>query len=423
MRSFGRIGLAVVAALVLLGAPVRGEDKEALQRRINRAKERGVAYLKGLLAKNENGLTYPANFQGTLSFTVGPTALAGLTLLECGVPADDKAVQRVAQIVRKEGIGLTKTYELSLAIMFLERLGDEGDVPLMESLAIRLMAGQNAAGGWSYDCPPISEAEVKRLKEHYRGRSELVSKRKLPEKSEAPKKRTVDDLPQEIKDQLAQIAQQGNGRLNLTTGDNSNTQFATLALWIARRKGLPTHRALVRVEARFRECQNQTTGKWGYTANPEDGAALNFRTPQEAAESFKKESMICAGLLGLAVAHGTGKKESAPPLEDPAIRRALAMLGREIDRPGEKRQPDLYFLWSLERVGVLYDLRQIDGKDWYAWGRKVLLARQQVNGSWTGGGYHGANPVIDTCFALLFLNQANLAGDLTAKLRLLSEKK
>ena len=106
------------------------------------------------------------------------------------------------------------------------------------------------------------------------------------------------------------------------------------------------------------------------------------------------------------------------------------MLGREIDRPDESlalatlkgRPLDLYFLWSLERVGVLFDLKKIEGKDWYAWGRAPLLERQQDDGSWKDGHYVGNSVVLDTCFALLFLKQANLAGDLTPKLRLLSGK-
>ena len=44
-------------------------------------------------------------------------------------------------------------------------------------------------------------------------------------------------------------------------------------------------------------------------------------------------------------------------------------------------------------------------------------------GHWKDGAYYGNTPVLDTCFALLFLKQANLAKDLTTKLQLLAEKK
>ena len=46
------------------------------------------------------------------------------------------------------------------------------------------------------------------------------------------------------------------------------------------------------------------------------------------------------------------------------------------------------------------------------------------DGSWNKSTFYGGNPpVVDTCFALLFLKQANLARDLTNKLQLLAEKK
>jgi hypothetical protein len=133
--------------------------------------------------------------------------------------------------------------------------------------------------------------------------------------------------------------------------------------------------------------------------------------------------MTCSGLLGLAIAHGVARNPAErkhKPLSDPAIQRGLAMLAREIDRPGEKRTPDLYYLWSLQRVGVLFELDAINGKDWYVWGANVLLPRQRNDGSWHDGGYFGSHPILDTCFALLFLERANLATDLTDKLQLLS---
>ena len=70
----------------------------------------------------------------------------------------------------------------------------------------------------------------------------------------------------------------------------------------------------------------------------------------------------------------------------------------------------------------LSGVASVANRDWYGWGCRILLPRQQPDGSWTNGGYPGNWPVVDTCFALLFLKQANLAQDLTAKLRLLSEK-
>src|SRR5207302_3016521 len=75
-------------------------------------------------------------------------------LLECRVPVDDPAVLKAAGYVRNN-VGHLKdarheTYQLSLAILFLDRLGDPKDRVLIQGMALRLLAGQNDAGGWTY---------------------------------------------------------------------------------------------------------------------------------------------------------------------------------------------------------------------------------------------------------------------------------
>jgi len=417
MRRTLSAGL-LAAALTLLAADVRADDQ---QDAINKSIDHGVAALRRM--QNPDG-----------SFTnleVGATALGGLTLLECGAAADDKAVLRAADVVRQASPGMTETYSLSLGILFLDRLGDAADVPLIESMTVRLLAGQNAAGGWTYHCPNISEAEVRRLTGQLNKRSELVGrsgpkddKDAKTDKDAKESRRTVKDLPKEIQDQLALINRMappaGDGVQ--AAGDNSNTQFATLALWVARRHGLPVDNALLRIDQRYRSSQSPKGG-WAYMP----GGAMAMMGPSAA--------MTCAGLLGLAVAHGAAEdaaqqkdaKGKAPdPAKDAALQAGLAALATAIDDPVAKKKARglpaavpgasgkaYYFLWSLERVAVALDLDTIGGHDWYAWGAEILVANQRPDGTWEGG--HQAE--IDTCFALLFLRKANLARDLTANLK------
>jgi hypothetical protein len=201
--------------------------------------------------------------------------------------------------------------------------------------------------------------------------------------------------------------------------DNSNTQFAVLGLWAAGRHGLPLGRPLALVVQRFRTSQT-AAGGWGYLYQDGGWSA----TP----------SMTCVGLLGLAVGHGlvapTAVAKDRP--KDAAVEKGLQALSQHIGKPlGAVPKPtrkgtspiNLYFLWSLERVGVLYNLRTIGGKDWYAWGAELLVERQQDDGSWSDGGYHGSTPVLDTCLALLFLKRANLATDLSERLEFFTEVK
>src|SRR5438046_947104 len=99
--------------------------------------------------------------------------------------------------------------------------------------------------------------------------------------------------------------------------------------------------------------------------------------------------MTCAGLLGMALALGldlelqTGK--AGPGMADPAVKKALAYLGGTIGKPtepvggnwkgkgqgkgkkggrlvGADARGDLYYLWSVERVAVIFGLRNIGDK-------------------------------------------------------------
>ncbi len=405
LLSSGLLAGFVMALLGSSGFAVDSKD-------IDKAITSGVTALREL--QKDDGFWPPHRETGDAS-KIGATALAGLTLLECGAKADDQAVLRAADAVRHAGPKLNYNYSICLAILFLDRLGDANDIPLIESLTVRLLAGQNTSGGWNYFCPPVPDAEARRLQAKVAARRELVGQREMPKSGGV--KRTVKDLSPEIQQQLAQLQRRGGmGGMAEMFSDNSNTQFATLALWVARRYGLPVEDALKRVGTRFRNSQH-SDGGWGYF-DPSMRARGLIAHPTA--------SMTCAGLLALAVADGEasekvqerrpGAKPARDISKDSQVRKALLALSTTIGRrpsDGPIGGRTYYFLWSLERVAVALDLKTVGDKDWYAWGAEILLANQQGDGSWQGSyGDCGA----DTCFALLFLRRANLVPDLTTQL-------
>ncbi|HZT80033.1 MAG TPA: hypothetical protein VFA26_07425, partial [Gemmataceae bacterium] len=348
-----RFALLALGLVALVAAPARAVDKNAVQRAI----DRGVAYLKA--NQGQDGKWNRRE--------IGATALAGLTLLECGVPAKDPSVQAAANAVRNESVQLTETYSLALAIMFFDRLGDPADVPLIESMAVRLMAGQGAQGGWSYTCPAIGQAEAVRLTKLLRQRSELKGQKTLPPGGPQQGRRDPRQLTPEINQQLLAIARQAAVALDGGIGDNSNTQFATLGLWVARRHGLPVDRALQLVDQRFRGSQN-ADGGWSYVPM---GRMPGPRPPMMGPGNGSTPAMTCAGLLGLAVHHGAvndkAKEKGGRPARDPGndavVQAGLRALGTCIGKPqGNVGQAQAfavpmigqgrggrayYFLWSL----------------------------------------------------------------------------
>jgi hypothetical protein len=467
------------------------------QQRIDAAIEKGVRYLKEQQAPDGS---WPGS-----NHRVGYSSLAGLTLLECKVPAKDPHVQTAANFVRNNVGNLNATYELALAILFLDRLGDPKDKILIQGMALRLVAGQSTAGGWTYHSdrvltPPEMHQLLVFLKSHrpdaplakvIHGPGDLAKgvtpKEGLPKqmggKSEDPFQQLADllkdptTLPKAIQEdpkggslpkqetdkpdgekpstvnkpidekpgttpksdpappakgekgkekKVAPINPNKlmpslqnlpavwlsvqKGKVNLQKkgrDDNSNSQFAMLGLWAARRHDVPAEYSLLFAQQRYTASQNNDGG-WGYTV----GAGSS-------------KTMTCVGLIGQAMGHGVrpDAKGEKGALEDPVIQAGLKALGRYIGEPSKDpnaRPPmeNLYFLWSVERVAMLYDLKTIGGKDWYGWGAQTLLPNQHADGHWERGGYPGSAPHTDTCFALLFLKRSNLVPDLTENLRL-----
>jgi hypothetical protein len=496
----------LVAFVVFAPAPAADDPRQPLtppeQAAVNRAIAQGVAFLRAAELPTGTWAEPKKPHQ------VGYAALPALTLLECGVPANDPAIVRAAAFVRQHGPTLDTTYEVSLAILFLDRLNDPRDKGLIQTLAARLIVGQSNTGGWGYKVPTLTPNQhqefVALLRRAYPTTTPVVDQRPKPGGNDTvtmkdlkppgtqpgtttgskPPADTITAGPNESpgytasNDAAAQawvgdarrrlclktaeapppeprparppqpanpqvkapewnipqakpvvIPQQWQGltvfqdpsRLVLedpsgramqplaATTDNSNTQFAILALWAAQRHDVPMERTLMLIAHRFVTSQNKD-GSWDY--HYKFGGSNAYRP-----------AMTAVGLLGLAVGHGLNNRDAdgkAKGLQDPRILQGFVALNQHVGKPSgqwqNREMVNLYVLWSIERVAVLYNLATIGEKDWYRWGAEILVANQQPRGNWDRGGYHGASPVIDTCFALLFLKRANLVEDLTGRL-------
>ena len=406
--------LVTTPPTTLTGSPVDVTKPPCESTRVNLVIDKGVAWLKEVVNGRAGGR------QG-----VRGEALAGLTLMECGVSGTDPAVQKVAADIRARALATTATYDIATQIWFLDRLGEARDQALIRTLALRLIANQGPTGGWGYGSRALTTSEEQQLVHLLGDRPLNANWRQEMNASLVPGGMTKTKPP------ARKPAASGMATLPLfrwepgkkydwvAAGheDNSLTQFAILALWSARKQGVPVERCLAFVEARFRTHQN-ADGSWGYRLNT----------------TARRDSMTCAGLLGLAVGRGLDRQGDNPrgEVKDEAINKALVYIGQLVGKPAVLRGGvrkgsliaaqgwgDLYCLWSLERMAVVYDLKTVAGKDWYAWGSDIIMNAQSADGSW-----HEAFPgVPDTCFALLFLKRVNIVQDLTAQLRLLGKVK
>jgi hypothetical protein len=287
---------------------------------------------------------------------LGETALAGLALLAAGHPANSPVVTAAARAVRHLASANWKTYEVSLAVMFLDQVGVKGDSEIIRNLGTRLSTGQAADGCWTY---------------------------------------SLDGLAGD--------------------GDNSNAQFAVLACWICRRHGAAMDDTILKADRYFRSTVNQADGGWGYTpgnrSTPTMTCAGLVALAAERGMAIERSRSTPAGKRKATGRQDGPPRDLAPDKNDPVVSAALDHLAAQLQQDRIEDQSKafagLYFYWSLERVGVIYGLTNIRGIDWYGWGVERLLRTQRPDGSW------GSQDCVDTAFAILFLSRANVAEDLT----------
>lgn len=336
---------------------------------------------------------------------VGITSLCAIALIENGTLITDPLIEKAERYVVQNYLETTGTYDIALAILFLSRLGNSDNRVPIRDLAARLIAGQNVEGGWGYTCPKV--------------RSSVISgAAKLP-------------------DPMAGV------------GDNSCTQFAVLGLWVASRSNVDIDAAMEKVAVRFAKTQN-SDGGWAYNpfkAPVADGA---IETPEEGTKPAAQPSsstMTFAGLFCVTVARATqiraakeGRTVRRPPTprprpsttttpdsttepeipfvdpgagattlkDDPifqkGLERAIAVA------PGVANGAVRYFLWSVERMGVILGMEKFGATDWFDSGSTGLIKLQGETGGWEHTTW-GSNA--DTAFAILFLRKANLGSDIT----------
>jgi len=171
-------------------------------------------------------------------------------------------------------------------------------------------------------------------------------------------------------------------------GDFSRTQFALLGLKAARDMGIDVPSDTFKRAKTYLERGQNRDGSWGYVPNTNQGYG----------------SMTTAGISSLFIVNEQAYKES--PVcgaigNDLPMQNALKWLGNNFTVTENPRNGayHFYYLYALERIGVLTGQKYIGGHDWYREGADYLVPRQAADGSWRGNG------MCETEFAMLFLGK------------------
>lgn len=343
-----RVVATVLAAAILVGAVVGGPRRALAQpaadisaEQVRDAIKRGCEYL--LNAQNARGM-----WNELPTYEGGVTALCTLALLNSGIEPGHPKVNKALEYLRAQKF--EKTYTVSLQTMALAAGEPRRDLALIQQNASWLERAQikngPRAGSWSY-----------------------------------------------TEDTAAGF------------GDNSNSQFAVLALHEAERVGAQVNPQTWKLAADYWKSMQEPNGSWAY---------------QKGQRSTG--SMTAAGIGAWVISTGYTSAPSAriengaaqccqPPAPDDVLERAVAWMGRNFSitrNPGEGGAGmwHLYYLYGLERVGRLTAHRMLGDHDWYREGAAYLISQQDpFSHHWQGAGHAEDQPHIATSLALLFLSK------------------
>src|SRR5262245_16276964 len=205
------------------------------------------------------------------------------------------------------------------------------------------------------------------------------------------------DLPrmQQIVDRLLTWQTGGGWSYPSTKPDLSNTQYAAMGLRAAALRGAKVPNDVwIRLGEETLTHQEKASGAYEpagfgyYAGGPSYG------------------SITAGGTCVLQICHEQLEKAGMPRAAfSAAVKRGLTWLDRQF-APTINPKGDgtwiWYWLYGVERVGGLCNVGELGGRSWYREGASHIVASQQPEGSWDGGG--GKQP--STCFALLFLARA-----------------
>ena len=336
--------VSIVGLGVLLPATAAGAQ-EVSSEQVAAAIQKGVALLRQ--QQRADG-----SWPDSRGYKGGVTALALLALLNAGVPANDPAVSRGLDALQRTPNERTYVVGLKCQVFAASKLAKYRRH--LADAATWLARSQNANGMWSY-------GSWRR-----RGRRMIIGR-----------------------------------------GDNSNTQFALLGLHEAAKAGVHIPKEVWARSRKHFENTQLPDGGWTYYYIRPAGRMRQRR--------LSYGSMTAAGVASLYICgqrlHVGGRRQFVNGVypdcgkyrQNVVLAAGLKWLTKNFsvrENPGRRSGWLHYYLYGLERVGMISGRRSFGPNDWYRQGAALLVATQNAQGGWGRSTY-------DTPFAILFLAKGN----------------
>ena len=374
-------------AVLLLAQAAPGVDDV----RVGNAIQKGIAYLR---TSDSPG----AGFAGIDD----ADELVLLTFIHAGVPASDPKFRALLEHVSNRT--LERTYEAALGAMVFEELERVKYQRRIVQCGQFLVDNQCANGQWSYGKPSAFVDKVPGLRAvatsvRKRSRSGL---RRFGRSKAKTKPKVVRKIP-------VRKMKEGPAR-----GDNSNSQYAALGLRACHDAGILLPKDVVqRARAWWEESRHPAAdGKAVASGIRGEIRGWCYDRSDVCAKTHRPYASMTAGGVGAVIIydHILGIEWK----RDPVVRSGMNWLAANwsvtenkgpVEFLSDPKTERYYYLYAVERLGMLYGTDGIGSHDWYAEGANAILDAQRENGSWSSG-VSRCKPTWDTCFAILFLKRA-----------------
>jgi len=375
------------------------------QDKVNKAIDKGAANLKG----KKTGSYHQEIENGN--------ELILLTLIHAGVPDSDAHFQEILKYILESK--LEKTYKVALTAMCLEEYDRVKYQGRIHQCAQFLADNVSPKGLTRYGVPSIYTDDMKPVPTGERKDVKTTTVRnfgdpppKAPEPFRAEKPRVT---------RTVQVKRQREGPGD---HDHSNMQYSALGLRACHDSGCRFEPQLLKeIEEHWRQAQVEDGDGKEELLNldppkklqrPGPGStkalyALKARPEGWGYQSGEPRGSMTAGAVGALCI--TLYMQGRDWREDKDVLQGLQWINKNFSVTENPKLGDkwyYYYMYGLERAGMLFGTEIIGEHRWYREGADQLLKDQKGDGSWGGA-------VTDTCFAILFLKRATRRLDVATQ--------
>jgi hypothetical protein len=377
-----RVGIVAIAVLAVSTVARAQEPKPGQahpkvdQAKVDAAIERGAKWLM-----SQGSVNLGHNFTTELSYD----ELVLYTLIHAGVDYNDAKFKSLLETATTST--LKRTYRTVLTAMALETLDRTKYQNRIADCAQFLADNQCVNGQWFY-------GEETKLPEREKPKEDVATGGGSGG-STPPSKGGTKALPR------IRIVQKRSGG---DAGDNSNSQYAALGIRACFNAGVEFDPKIILKAAEWWEkCQQKSkdAAGWGYCHK---GQYSNGNLTVQGDDPYG--SMTAGGLGSLCIYRWILKQDYK---RDKSVVGACNWMASNLKFPENPKYSDTkrwvyYWIYAIERAGMIYGTEKFGSHEWYPEGAEWLLKEQKENGSWVGPETGGA--ISDTCFAILFLRRA-----------------